>query len=258
MKLSERVAVVTGGANGIGAEICRVFAKEGARVAVADVNADAASVVASEIVNTAGRAAPFAFDVTSAEAVDQGADAVERELGPIEIWVNNAGISKIVPFLQCSEEQWNTTLKVNLTGTFLGCQAAIRRMLPRKRGIVINMSSQSGKVGASHYQAYCASKFGVLGLTQSLAAEFAREGIRVNALCPGIVLTGMWEQQMNDYACKKGLRVEELIPYWQATIPAGRVASVTDVAEVALFLASDASAYVVGQAINVSGGAIME
>ena len=129
-----------------------------------------------------GRAGTWAFDVSDRPAVEQAADQIEKQLGPIDIWVNNAGISHIVPFLECSEELWDQTLRINLRGAFIGCQAAIRRMLPRRQGVVLNMSSQSGKVGNSHYAAYCASKFGIIGLTQSLAVEFA--GDRNPSECP--------------------------------------------------------------------------
>ena len=130
-------------------------------------------------------------------------------------------------------------------------------MVPRRRGIVLNMSSQSGKVGNSHYAAYCASKFGIVGLTQSLAVEFAQDGVRVNALCPGIVMTSLWDQMLGGYARKRNLKPEEVRPYLEKRIPMGRLCTPEDVARTAVFLASDDSAYVTGQAINVSGGAIM-
>ncbi len=256
-RLSNRVAVVTGGGNGIGAGICRSFAREGATVAVIDLNLSAAERVAAGIVAERGRAAAYGCDVTDAAAVARAADEVESRLGPLEIWVNNAGISRVVPFLDCSEELWDLVLRVNLKGTFIGCQVAIRHMLPRRRGVVLNMSSQSGKTGNSHYAAYCASKFGVIGLTQSLALEFARQGIRVNAICPGVVLTQLWEEQLEDYARKRGLAAEQVASYLEEKVPMGRLCTVEDVAATAVFLASDDAAFITGQAINVSGGQVM-
>ena len=257
MRLANRVAVVTGGGSGIGAEICRAFAREGARVAVADVSAEAAGRIAAEIQAAGGQARAWSFDVADQAGVEQAAVAIEQQLGPLEIWVNNAGISRVVPFLDCSEALWDMILAVNLKGTFIGCQAAIRRMAPRQRGVVLNMSSQSGKVGNSQYAAYCASKFGVIGLTQSLAQEFAAQGIRVNALCPGVVFTPLWDEQLEDYARKRNIEPEAVESYLTQKIPLGRLCSPQDVAQAAVFLASDQAAYLTGQAINISGGSIM-
>jgi NAD(P)-dependent dehydrogenase (short-subunit alcohol dehydrogenase family) len=252
MRLEGKVAVVTGAGGGIGEAICQLLSAEGARVAVGDINADAAQRVASSLQASGS----WCFDVTRREQVEGAADAIERSLGPIDIWVNNAGISRIVPFLECTDEIWNGTLGVNLTGTFRGCQAAIRRMRSRGRGTIINMSSQSGKVGTSQYAAYCASKFGIIGLTQSLAVEFAQDGIRVNALCPGVVLTPLWEGQIRDYAAKHHIRAEDVPSYISGKIPLGRLCEAGEVARAALFLATDESSYMTGQAINVSGGAV--
>ena len=257
MRLHQKVAAVTGGGSGIGAEICRAFAKEGALVAVTDVRGEAAEHVAGEILDAGGRAQAWAFDVADREAVENAAEEIEGRLGPLDIWVNNAGISRIVPFLECTEDLWDRTLRVNLKGAYIGCQAAIRRMLPRKHGVILNMSSQSGKVGNSHYAAYCASKFGMIGLTQSLAVEFAGEGIRVNALCPGVVFTPLWQAQKKDYARKRHLKPEEVRSYMEKTIPMGRLCSPADVARTAVFLAGDEGTYITGQAINISGGTVM-
>lgn len=258
MSLENKVVVVTGAGQGIGAAIARAFAAEGARVAVADVNLETASRVATEIGAEKNRALACDCDVTDRAAVEALAERVEKELGAMAVWVNNAGISRIVPFLDCAEDLWDRTLAVNLKGAFLGCQAAIRRMLPRGFGVILNMSSQSGKVGNSQYAAYCASKFGVIGLTQSLALEYAASGIRVNALCPGVVFTPLWEEMQADYAQKRGLKPDEVKKYLAGKIPLGRLCDPGDVADLAVFLASDAAAYITGQAINVSGGTIMD
>ena len=257
MRLSGKIAFITGGGSGIGAAICRAFAEEGAAVAITDIRLQAAQEIAAEITRCNGRVGTWAFDVSDRSAVEQAADQIEKQLGPIDVWVNNAGISRIVPFLECSEELWEQTLRINLKGAFIGCQAAIRRMLPRRQGVVLNMSSQSGKVGNSQYTAYCASKFGIIGLTQSLAVEFAGAGIRVNALCPGIVMTPLWDQMLGDYARKRNLKPEDVRPYLEKRIPLGRLCTPEDVARTAVFLASDESDYLTGQALNVSGGMVM-
>ncbi|OFX15187.1 MAG: short-chain dehydrogenase [Armatimonadetes bacterium RBG_16_58_9] len=258
MKLEGRVAIVTGGGSGIGAEICRAFASEGAVVAVTDIRLDAADEIAARITESGGHASAFLLDVRDSQKTEALADAVEKELGPIAVWVNNAGVSHVAPFLECSEQLWELTIKTNLKGAFNGCKAAIRRMLPRRNGGILNMSSQSGKVGNSHYAAYCASKFGIIGLTQSLAMEYARDGIRVNALCPGVVFTPLWDEMMEDYAAKRGLRPEEVKPYLESKIPMGRLCDPLDVAHAAVFLASDDASYITGQAINICGGAVMQ
>lgn len=257
MRLRDRIAIVTGGGSGIGEAICNAFAKEGASVAVCDLNREAAEKVVEEISASGGKAVSKVFDVADRLAVEQAADEVESELGPLSIWVNNAGVSYVVPFLECTEDLWNGTLRVNLKGAFVGCQAAIRRMLPRGHGVILNMSSQSGKVGNSHYAAYCASKFAIIGLTQSLAMEFADQGIRVNALCPGVVMTPLWKGMVDDYARKRHMKPEEVRPYIEEKIPMRRLCSAEDVACYAVFLASDDAAYITGQAVNISGGSVM-
>jgi len=256
-RLENRTAVVTGGGGGIGAAICRLFAEEGSRLAVTDLCWDAAEQVAEEIRQGGGVAAAWAMDVAERVSVERVADEVESRLGPVAVWVNAAGVSRIVPFLECTEQVWDLTLRVNLKGTFLCCQAAIRRMLPHQQGVILNLSSQSGRTGNSHYAAYCASKFGVIGLTQSLAIEFARQGIRVNALCPGVIFTPMWEAQVPDYARKKAMPPEQVRPYLENRIPMGRLGTPEDVAQMALFLASDDASYVTGQALNINGGWLM-
>ena len=256
-KLRGKVAVVTGGGGGIGRAICNALADEGAPVAVCDARMDAARAVADEVRSRGGIADAWLFDVSNRAAVEKAVDAIEDAFGELDIWVNNAGISRIVPFLDCSDETWDLTLSVNLKGAFIGCQAAIRRMLPRKRGAVINMSSQSGKTGNSHYAAYCASKFGVIGLTQSLAVEFARSGIRINAICPGVVFTSLWDGMVDDYARKRNLQPQEVRPYMESKIPMGRLCTPEDVARAVIFLASEDAAYITGQSLNLSGGSVM-
>ena len=254
MLLKETVAIVTGAASGIGKAIARAFAAEGAKVAIADIDLKAAEDAAGQI----GKSAiAVSVDVSDRASAEDMAEEVENRLGSLDILVNNAGVSYITPFLECSEDIWNRTIDINLKGTFNCSQAAIRRMVSRKSGVVINMSSQSGKTGNSHYTAYCASKFGIIGLTESLAVEFAGEGIRVNALCPGVVFTPLWDKMIADYAEKRNMKSEQVKPYFENKIPMGRLCSKTDVADMAVFIASNKASYITGQAINISGGAIM-
>jgi len=257
--LQDKVAVVTGGGGGIGAAICRKFAAEGARVAVIDLHPEVAELVVADIRAKGGRASAWPkVNVAERATVERAADEIAAQFGPVDIWVNNAGVSRVVPFMDCTDELWDTILRVNLAGAFIGCQVALRQMLPRQRGVILNMSSQSGKAGNSQYAAYCASKFGIIGLTQSLAMEFARDGIRINALCPGVVWTALWDEgHVGDYGRKRGMKPEEVRPYLESKVPMGRLCTPEDVAQTALFLASDAAAYITGQAINISGGSVM-
>ena len=254
MLLKNKVAIITGAASGIGKSIAVAFAKEGAKVAIADINLDAAEKTAKEIGSSAIAVKVDVSDISSAEDMTE---KVEKESGSLDILVNNAGVSYIIPFLECSQDILDKTIDINLKGTFNCCQAVLKRMAPRKSGVVINISSQSGKSGNSHYTAYCASKFGIIGLTQSLAVEFASLGIRVNALCPGVVLTPLWDQMIGDYAKKRNMKPEEVKPYFESKIPLGRLCTEKDVADTAVFLASDKASYITGQSINISGGAVM-
>lgn len=254
MKLKDSLAIITGAAEGIGKGIAERFAREGARVVVADIRRDPAEQTAQVI----GRSAlALEVDVSDRSSVETLVATVEKDAGPIDILVNNAGVSDIVPFLELDDATWDRHIDINLKGTFLCAQSVLKCMAPRRRGKIINLSSQSGKKGTSQYQAYCASKFGIIGLTQSLAAEFASHNITVNAICPGFVFTPLWERMLPDYAAKRNISVEQVRDYVIGRIPLGRLCTPEDVAGVAAFLASKDADYITGQAINVTGGAVM-
>ena len=254
MRLKNKIAIVTGSASGIGKAIAERFTEEGAHVAIADLDLSAAQKTAEKI-------GPSVFavqvDVGEMACVQAMVEKVKTTIGQVDILVNNAGVSYITPFNECSEELWDKTLRVNLKGAFNCCRTVIKDMLVRKSGIILNMSSQSGKVGNSQYAAYCASKFAIIGLTQSLAVEYAKSGIRVNALCPGVVFTPLWDGMIADYAKKRDMKPDDVRPYLESKIPMGRLCSEQDVADAAVFLASDESSNITGQSINLSGGAIM-
>lgn len=256
-KFDGKVAVITGGGSGIGAGICQCLAKHGAKVIVSDVNMEKAQETVNTILHDNGYADAIYLDVTNEKEIQAFGKNVKKKYGNIEYWVNNAGISKITPFFNHSSELWDTTMNINLKSQFLCCKVAIEQMMEAGKGSIINMSSQSGKVGTDDYQAYCASKFGVIGLTQSLAKEFGAKGIRINAVCPGVVYTPMWDTQKADYAKKKHMNPEDVMDYFSNKIPLKRLGTVEDVANVVAFLLSDEAAYLTGQAINVNGGDIM-
>ncbi len=254
MRLKDKVAIITGGGRGIGRGIALRFAQEGAAVALADREAAASRQTAEEVRALGGKVLALAVDVGRQAQVRRMVDETASHFGGVDILVNNAGISKVIPFLEMTEEDWDLIMAINLKGAFLCCQAVLPIMVRRGKGKIINMSSQSGKTGNSWYAAYCASKFGLIGLTQSLAAEFAPHGIAVNAICPGVVFTPLWEEQLPDYARKKNLPPGEVKSYLEKRIPMGRLGRVEDVANLALFLASDESEYMTGQALNITGG----
>lgn len=256
MILENKVAVVTGAGSGIGRATAIRLAKEGAAVAILDIH-EAHAVETAELIKAeGGRALPVAADITKREDVFAAAEKTVQVFSPLDIWVNCAGYSKIIPFLEHTDEIWNRTLDINLRGCFLGCQAAVTHM-NEKGGAIINFSSESGKKGTTWYAAYCASKFAVLGLTQSVAAEFASKGIRCNAICPGVVLTPMWDQQVADYAKKRNLKPEEVMPRFRNNIPLHRLCELKEVTDLVVFLVSDNSSYMTGQSINLTGGNTM-
>ena len=256
MILENKVAVVTGAGSGIGRATAMRLAKEGAAVAVLDIHEEHAAETAEMIKQAGGRALAVKTDITKREDVFGAAEKTVKEFGPLDIWVNCAGYSKIIPFLDHTDEIWNRTMDINVHGCFLGCQAAVTYM-NEKGGAIVNFSSESGKKGTTWYAAYCASKFAVLGLTQSVSAEFAPKGIRCNAICPGVVLTPMWDQQVADYAKKRNLKPEEVMPRFRNNIPLHRLCELDEVTNLVLFLVSDQSSYMTGQSINLTGGSTM-
>ena len=252
------VIVITGGGSGMGAAMAKDFAERGAGIAILDLDEARGSAVADSITDANGKAVYKKVDVTDKQAVLTAADEVEQELGAITSWINSAGVSKMVPFLKSSEELWDLTINVNLKATFLCCQVAIEKMLKHGGGTILNMSSLSGKKASAWQTVYCASKFGVQGLTQSIAKEFADRNIRVNSICAGIVYTEMWEKLKYEYAQKKSIDPEEVMPYFKKNIPMHRLVDLQDVINAAVFLLTDNSAYLTGQSINLTGGEWMD
>jgi NAD(P)-dependent dehydrogenase (short-subunit alcohol dehydrogenase family) len=246
--LNERVGLVTGGGAGIGREIARRFAREGMAVAVLD--RDGAEGIAAEIGGLAVTA-----DVTSEEEVSRAVETVLARFSRIDVLVNNAGIAWMGPALEMPLEALQSMLRVNVEGVFIVSRAVLPHMIARRSGSIVNLASWAGKTGNAFFAGYSASKFAVIGLTQSLAREMAPHGIRVNAICPGIVVdTAMRtaiEAQQRQYGLPETAEREK-------SIPIGRVSVPEDVARVAAFLASDESSYITGESINISGGLLMD
>lgn len=253
-----KVVVVTGGSRGIGKSIAERFAREGARVCVA-ANEPLVHEVAEALRAAGSKAISVIVDVTSKEQVVAMYDRVAAELGEVDISVQNAGVITVARLEDMTEAEWDKVLAVNTKGVFLCCQeAAVRMRKGGKKGRLINTASGQARQGFIYTPHYAASKFGVLGITQSLAKELASTGITVNAFCPGIISTDMWAY--NDAAWGKLMgdyQPGELMAEWVAGIPMGRAGTGEDVAGLVTFLASDDASYITGQTINVDGGMFM-
>ncbi len=253
-----KVVVVTGGSRGIGRSIAERFAGEGAHVCVA-ANEARVHEVAEALTAAGSRALSVVLDVTDKAQVVAMYERVAAELGEVDISVQNAGVITVARLEDMTEDEWDKVLAVNTKGVFLCCQeAALRMRRAGRKGRLINTASGQARQGFIYTPHYAASKFGVIGITQSLAKELARTGITVNAFCPGIIETDMW--QYNDAAWGKLLgdyKPGELMAEWVAGIPMGRVGTGADVAGLVAFLASDDAAYITGQTVNVDGGMFM-
>lgn len=240
-RLDGKVAMVTGAATGIGAAIAAALSRKGARVAIVDLNEDGAAEAARSL---SADSRGFSCDVSDPDSVRRTADAVRDAFGGVDILVNSAGIVALAPAEELSEKAWDATIDVNLKGTFLMCQAVGAGMLEAGGGVIINMASQAATVALDQHVAYCASKFGVVGLSKVLASEWGPRGVRVNTISPTVVLTELgrkaWEGPRGD-ALKK-------------LIPTGRFAYPDEIAAAAVYLAADASAMVNGADLLIDGG----
>ena len=261
--LDNKIAVVTGGGQGLGEAICRRLAGEGASVVVADINDEAAIATAAAIneeygTNQAGqpRAIAIKVDVTDEEQVAAMIDRAVRELGRLDILVSNAGVLVAEAVDEFPAAKWRFVVDVNLFGYFLCAKHAARVMKPRMSGTIIQINSKSGKKGSYKNSAYAASKFGGIGLTQSIALELAEYGVRANAVCPGNLLDSpLWVHSLySQYAKKWGITEEEVRQKYIDQVPMRRGCTYQDVTNVVVFLASDQASYMTGQAINVTGG----
>lgn len=258
MSLADRVAIVTGAAQGLGEAIAGRLAQEGCRaVALADMNGELVEQAAARIETAYGvQTLGLAVNVTDADQVDSMVETTMQRFGRLDIMVANAGILKAHDLLEFPTAEWKAVIEVNLVGYFLCARAAAKAMAPNGSGVIIQINSKSGKKGSFRNSAYAASKFGGIGFTQSIALDLAPHGIRVNAVCPGNLLDGtLWQQSLYDqYARNQGLSAEEVRKKYEAQVPLGRGCTYEDVCNVVAFLASDQSSYMTGQAINVTGG----
>ena len=249
MDLADRVALVTGAGRGIGRAVALALADAGARVCVNDINPDTARATAQDIQKQDGQAFDYAADVSNKMQVGPMVEAVRDRWGCLDILVNNAGVEPKASVLELDEWDWARTIDVNLKGTFICTQLAGRVMRDQGGGVIVNIASIAGyKSTLPNASAYCASKAGVVGFTRECAREFAAYNIRVNAVCPGVIVTPMTEKSRSDPG---------IVRKWLADIPQARLGEPEEVATVVLFLCSDAASYMTSSALIVDGGKVM-
>lgn len=246
MLLKDRVAMVTGGARGIGRQIALTFAKEGADIALADVNAEVLSATQKEIEALGRKAVTGIVDVTKSAAVDSFVQKTLDKFGKIDILVNNAGITKDGLLVRMSESDWDAVVAVNLKGAFNCTKAVSKIMMKQRDGRIVNMASIIGIMGNAGQANYAASKGGLIALTKTVAKELASRNVRANAIAPGFIQTEMTAKLPDNVKT-------EMLKY----VPLAKFGTVQDVADLALFLASDNSSYITGQVIQVDGGMVM-
>ena len=245
MRLKNKVAIVTGAGSGIGRSIALAFAREGAKVVVADLN-EKGGLETVDLVKKEKEEAIFVkVDVSQAENIDQMVEVCLKEFGQVDILVNNAGIVKMSPLHETTEEDWDKILGVNLKSVFLSSKKVLPIMLSQGKGKIINVASIAGLVGFSNLGAYCASKGGIIALTREMALEYAPQKINVNCIAPGIIKTAMTKEMLADPATKQS---------FESSTPYPRLGEPEDIAQAAVYLASDESDFVNGEILVVDGG----
>ncbi|MCH6579263.1 MAG: 3-oxoacyl-[acyl-carrier-protein] reductase [Nitrospinae bacterium] len=246
MELKDKIAVVTGGAQGIGKIVGEELARQGAHVILGDVNLEGAQASAAEIKDNGGSASAVELNVTDADGVQKTFDSISKEFKLIDILVNNAGITRDGLVMRMKEADWDLVLSINLKGSFLCTQQAVKQMMKQKSGSIVNIASIVGLMGNAGQANYSASKAGLIGLTKTTAREVASRGIRVNAIAPGFIDTAM--TQVLDEKVRERL-IEQ--------IPLARLGLPEDIANCVSFLVSDRAGYVTGQVLSVNGGMLM-
>ncbi|MBT3183731.1 MAG: 3-oxoacyl-[acyl-carrier-protein] reductase [Nitrospina sp.] len=246
MELQNKVALVTGGAQGIGKTISEELVRNGAHVVLGDVNLEGAEATAEAINNSGGSASAVKIDVSNPAEVKQVFDSILKDKKPVDILVNNAGITRDGLMIRMKESDWDLVLDINLKGSFLCGQQAAKQMMKQKSGAIVNIASIVGVMGNFGQANYSASKAGVIGLTKTMAREVASRGIRVNAVAPGFIDTEM--TRVLDDSVRQAL-IEQ--------VPLAKLGLPEDVARCVAFLVSDKSSYITGQVINVNGGMLM-
>lgn len=251
--MSNRVALVTGGAQGIGRGIVTTLGATGFRVAIADLNLEAAEKTAQEIKNEGGDAIAVRIDVTDTAAVAAAVAEVEAHFGPIEVVVNNAGWDDFMPFIDTTEDFWEKILDLNFKGALRVIQAVVPGMIERNNGRIINIGSDAGRVGSSLEAVYSGAKGGIIAFSKTLAREVATKGITVNVVCPGPTDT----PALRKFADGAGDNADKVISGMTRAVPMKRLGTPEDIGPAVAFFASDAAGFVTGQTLSVSGGLTM-
>jgi NAD(P)-dependent dehydrogenase (short-subunit alcohol dehydrogenase family) len=250
-KLSGRVAVITGAGSGIGRAAADLFAREGAEVALVDLNAQAAKDATEQITAAGGRALAVGADVADAAQVDLAFRQISGEFGRVDVLYNNAGVNSAGSVVDASDEDWDRCFAVNAKGTFLCSRAAGRLMVAAGSGSIINQGSVAALVGIANFASYCASKGAVVALTRSMSVDLAPRNVRVNAICPGTVYTPLMEPMLR---ARGNGDLAAGLAMTTAKYPIGRLGTPDEIAAVALFLASDDSSFLTGSVITADGG----
>lgn len=250
--LEHCVVLVTGGGSGIGAGIARVMASEGAHVVIGDIDLESAQTTSALLISAGARASAVSLDVTSRRSLAAADEEIRESVGPVNVLVNNAGISTVRSFLDIDETAWDSMMAVNVKGVLLATQQFLPAMINQRWGRIVNISSMAGKQGLPRLAHYCATKFAVIGMTQSLAFEVAPHNITVNAVCPGVVRTPLWDDDesgiLNDLDGERG---------WDSFvsgIPLGRPQTPEDMGRACLYFIAPSGDNVTGEALNVAGG----
>ncbi|WP_037140352.1 SDR family NAD(P)-dependent oxidoreductase [Rhodococcoides fascians] len=251
--MSNRVALVTGGAQGIGEGISRRLAADGFRVAIADLNLEVAEQTAKDIVANGGEAIAVPVDITDTASVNAAVERVGQELGPVEVVVNNAGWDDFMKFLDTNEDFWNKILDINFKGALRVNHTVVPGMIERGFGRVINIGSDAGRVGSSLEAVYSGAKGGIIAFTKTLAREVATKGVTANTVCPGPTDT----PALRKFADSSGQDADKVIGGMTRSVPMKRLASAADIAAAVAFFAGDDTGYITGQTLSVSGGLTM-
>ena len=250
-RLDGKIALVTGGARGIGRAVCEAYVRNGARVAVADILADEARKTATAL-GESGMA--IAIDVTDLQSIHDGVDAVQEAWGGIDILVNGAGVFNMASIDRITHEDYRRQYDVNVGGTIFVSQAVVPLMVRRGGGAIINFASQAGRRGEANVTVYCSTKAAVISITQSLALELARHNIRVNGIAPGVIDTPMWDHVDSQFAEYENKQLGQKKREVGVAVPLGHMGEPAEVADPCVFLASDDARYITAQTLNVDGG----